>query len=180
MLLPGEIGRECIYLYYKTFILNIHAPDCLIFFSLQQLSWQTTPTTGKNQPSALVFMVHICQISLITLSVLSNYLFLYICIEYHMHLCQTVRRGKGESDNQIPMEIFFVFFGFIYKRQTQELDLPLGRTDPGGLLCSGFSPVVLPDAKPSSTTEFSSSFPAVPGCGLQLQSAAVPHGCQLQ
>lgn len=41
-------------------------------------------------------MVHICQISLITLSVLSNYLFLYICSEYLMHLCQNIR-GGGEK-----------------------------------------------------------------------------------
>lgn len=132
-------------------------------FSLQQLSWQTTPTTGKNQPLALVFMVHICQISLITLSVRSHYLFLYICIEYHTHLCQTIRRGRGESDHQFPMEIF-VFFGFIHERQTGA-GAGSGKDRPGWTLCSGFSPVVLPDAKPSSTTKFSSSFPAVPGCG---------------
>lgn len=70
----------------------------------------------KN-PLALVFMVQICQISLITLSVLSSYLFLYTCIEYHVCLCQNIRRGRG--DNEFPMEIFFLFF--TYKKRSHEL-----------------------------------------------------------
>lgn len=51
--------RVCIYLYYKMFILNIHAPDCLIFFSLQQLSWQTTSTTGKKRLSTCFYGSHL-------------------------------------------------------------------------------------------------------------------------
>lgn len=128
-------------------------------------------------------MVQICQLSLITLSVLSNYLFLYICIEYHTHLCQNIRRGRGESGNQFPMEIFclFVFFFFfIYESQTRKVDLAPGRPGSHGLcsgLCQGFNPANFraPRCGRERPHRVQWKFPCVPGRGLQLRGALVPQ-----
>lgn len=60
-------------------------------------------------------MVQICQISVIALSVLSNYPFLCTSVEHRTPLCQN-GRGRGESDNQFPMEIFFIFFFLLYPK----------------------------------------------------------------
>lgn len=49
----------------------------------------------------------------------------FISVEHRAPLCQN-GRGRGESFNQFPMEIFFIFFSFyIHKAETQ--DLALGR-----------------------------------------------------
>lgn len=70
---------ECIYLYYKMFILNIHAPDCSIFFPCSNCHGKQLPQLEKKTTLALVFMVQICQVSVRALSVLSYDLFLYLC-----------------------------------------------------------------------------------------------------
>lgn len=107
---------ECIYVYYKMFILNIHAPDCLILFPCSNCHGKQLPQLEKKKTTQqLVFMVQICQISVIALSVLSNYPFLCISVEHRTPLCQN-GRGRGESDNQFPMEIFFIFFFLLYPK----------------------------------------------------------------
>lgn len=73
-------------------------------------------------------MVHICQISLITLSVLSNYLFLYICSEYLMHLCQNIRGGGEKVIISFLWKSFFFLGFFIYERQTSWMWLWEGLT----------------------------------------------------
>lgn len=92
-------------------------------------------------------MVPVCQISLITLSVLSGYLLLYTCVEYHTRLCQTIRRGRGENDNQN------FFWTFIFSPSTQRV--ALGRTGCDGhwVVCvkaSVLQSSVLPDTNTSS------------------------------
>ena len=162
------------------FVLNIHAPDCLIIFFFPAATVMANNFHNWKKPLALVFVVQICQISLVTLSALSNYLFLCLCVEYPMPLCQNIRR-RGESDDQFPMEIFFSFFFFVFFSCTK--DKHTGQVWLwGGQAQMDFTVVcakalvpqtfVLPDVNASGLAELRGSFPA---CRVEVCSFGVPR-----
>lgn len=92
-------------------------------------------------------MVPVCQISLVTLSALSSYLLLYVCAEHQTRLCQNIRRGRGENDNQNFLR------NCIFSPSTQRVALGGTGWDGHWAVCvkaSALQGFVLPDTNMSS------------------------------